>query len=156
MIEKNVEAAIITAIENLGLPNIDIVGLWQPTATGIVKATEKSNSDAALVISIPPKSFDTFGICEVSLEVSMTLTVRVEKDATGSKLLQYVEPINAMLESWNMSEEHDELEALITEDFYPGGIRVNAGSGPTWDPSSKTWSVEFSFTVRGLLQHEHN
>lgn len=67
MIEKNVEAAIIAEIDKLALPELDVVGLWQPTAEGIIKAMERSDSSAVLIVKIPPKSFDTFGVCEVTL-----------------------------------------------------------------------------------------
>ncbi len=156
MIEKNVEAAIMTAIQNLNLPDLDIVGLWQPSATGVVKGTEKSDSTAALVVKIPPKSFDTFGICEVQLEADLVLTVRIEQDSTGEKLVQYVEPINNLLERWNMVTEQEDLEDLETDDFSVGGIHVNGGTGPTFDAQSRCWTVTFSLTIRGLLKHDHD
>ena len=156
MIEKNLEHAIITAIERLELPNLQILGLWQPSATGALKGKQEEDATATLVLKIPPKSFDTFGICEVTMDVDLALSVRVEKDVDGEMLLKYVEPISDLLDRWNMSEEHDELEDLITQDFYPGGVKVNGGTGPIYDSQSKTWTVTYTFTVRGVIQHEHN
>ena len=156
MIEKNVEKKIIDAIEALNIPDLQVVGLWQPSATNIVKGTEQSDAVGALVVKIPPKAFDTFGICEVTMDVQMILTVRVEKDSTGENLVKFVEPITDLLEAWNLDLEGNELEALVTEDFTPGGVQVNAGSGPTFDPQTNSWSVEFSLTIRGLKLHPHN
>lgn len=86
----------------------------------------------------------------------MALTIRVEKDAQGNRLLQYAEPINALLERWNMCEEGDELEGLITDDFYAAGVHIDGGTGPTYDATSHTWSITYSFTIRGLLRHSHD
>lgn len=156
MIEKNVEKKIIDAVKALNIPDLQVTGLWQPSAANIVKGTETSDAAGALVVKIPPKAFDRFGICEVTMDAQMVLTVRAEKDQTGENLVKFAEPITEMLEAWNLDLQGDELEALVTEDFTPGGVQVNSGSGPTYDPQTHSWSVEFSLTIRGLKLHPHN
>ena len=153
MIEKDIEGALVDVFNNMNLNGLKVTGLWQPSAEGVVKGLEKSDSVAGLVVKIPPKSFDTFGICEVQFDIQLVLTVRIEKDKSGSHLMEFVEPINAKLEEWNLVQVGEELDDFKVEGFYPGGVQIQAGSGPDLDRNLTTWTVQWNVTLRGTLEH---
>ena len=152
MIEQDIEKKMIDKINSLGLDGLQVDGLWQPTATGIVKGTEMSNTPAGLIIKVNPKGFSTFGISDVSMSIEMVLTVRIDMCPTGKELIKYCAPISKLLQSWNMIQCGEELdEDFQVEGFNPGGIHVTEGTGPELDRLLKVWTVNFSMTLEGAV-----
>lgn len=153
MVEKDIEEQVITALNNLHIDGLSVTGMWQPTAIDIVKGTEDSVSKAGLMVNVPPMMFDTYGFCEVTLNVNMTLVIRVEKDTNGGYLLEVVKPISDLLQKWNLCERK-ELTDFVTTEFYPGAINVSGGTGPTFDSRNRSFTVTWNLTLRGILNHE--
>lgn len=151
MIEKDIERKIIDRINGLNLNGLSVSGLWQPSATGIVKGTEPSDSPAGLLVKVNPKGFATFGISDVSMTVEMALTVRIDMCPTGEELVSFCEPISKLLQSWNMVQCGAELDDFTVEGFTPGGIHVGSGTGPQLDRQLKVWTVYYSMTLEGAV-----
>lgn len=151
MIEKDIEKNIIDKIKSLGLNGLAIDGLWQPTATGIVKGTEKSAEPAGLLVKVNPMGYDTFGISDVIMDIGLYLTVRIDKCPTGTELVSYCEPISNLLKAWNMVQCGEELTDFVVDGFNPGGIQVNQGTGPDVDRQMKVWTVYYNMTLRGAI-----
>ena len=126
-------------------------GLWQPSATGIVKGSTLTDTPAALLIKIPPRTFDTFGMSDVTMNVRLCLSIRYELCPTGRELLEYTEPIQNIVTEWNMKQTGEELEDFEVDGFFPGGLMVNGGTGPDLDLKNKSWSVEWDITLKGAL-----
>ena len=151
MVEKDIEKKIIDRIEGLHLEGLAVSGLWQPSATGIVKGTERSGAPAGLLVKVNPKGFATFGISEVSMDIALCLTVRIDMCPTGEELAAFCDPISRLLDHWNMVQCGEELEDFTVDGFDPGGIRVNQGTGPELDRQMKVWTVCYGLTLEGSI-----
>lgn len=152
MIEKSLEANIISAIQALNLAGLSVRGMWQPVASGNVAGEEDASSPAALVVRVSPRGFDTFGVSVASFTVTMSLVMRVDLCPTGTAIETFAEPIAALLQKWNLTLNcANDCGLGVDGEFVPGGIQVPSGDGPTFDEESCVWSVIFSFTVRGAV-----
>lgn len=151
MIEKDIEKKIIDRIKGLNLNGLSVNGLWQPSATGIVKGTEHSNDPAGLLVKVNPKGFNTFGISDVSMNIEIALTVRIDMCPTGEELVSFCDPISRLLQRWNMVQCGEELEDFVVDGFNPGGIRVDNGQGPQLDKQMKVWNVFYHMTLEGAV-----
>lgn len=154
MLEKDVEEAIVAAVDGLGLQGLAVRGSWQVVTAGTVKGAEDEGA-AALVVKVSPRSFPTFGICEVDLDVTLALAVRVDLDADGAKLVEYADAIGDLIQGWNLVEAGDELTDLAVPGvFEPGGVQVTCGTGP--ENENGAWTVVQNFTLRGTVPHGNN
>lgn len=151
MIEKDIEKNIIEKIKELNLEGLDIGGLWQPVETGLVKNIESSDSIGGLIIKVNPKGWETYGISTIDMQIQLSLVVRIELDPTGEHLVKYCESISGLLEQWNSVKSNEELTDFVVEGFIPGGVQISQGQGPDYDSNSKTWSVIFTFSLRGSV-----
>lgn len=156
MFEKEIESRIVGAVEALALPGLKVRGAWQDVPEGEVKDVEGSDSPAALFVAASPRQFETFGLPICSMEVQLALVVRIERCPTGAALETYARPILSLLQSWSLGLSCSEDCGFAVEPtadgegFAPGGVQLSTGEGPSHDASSATWSVAFSFTLRGV------
>ena len=149
MIEKSIEANIISAIQALNLTGLTVSGAWQAANEGEVKDTEDS-SPAALAVAVAPRSFETFGFGICSMEVALSLAVRIDLCPTGAALETYVDPIANLLQTWNLTMDRAHPCGMAVEGkFAPGGLQMSGGSGPDLDREAGIWSITFNFTIRG-------
>lgn len=149
MIEKSIEANIISAIQALNLTGLTVSGAWQAANEGEVKDTEDS-SPAALAVAVAPRSFETFGFGICSMEVEISLAVRTDLCPTGAALETYVDPIANLLQTWNLTMDCAHPCGMAVEGkFEPGGLQMSGGSGPDLDREAGVWSITFNFTIRG-------
>lgn len=147
MVEKDIEQRIIKKIKGLGLQDVGVYGLWSDSAS-ILDSRESASSKAFIIVKVPTRGFDTFGICEAQFDIVISVVARIE---TSPDIIALSEPLVRMLTDWNLVQRYDELEDFIVDGFYPGGIQVNQGSGPDIDSASKTWSMTFNITLRGTV-----
>lgn len=153
MLEKDIETKIIEAVEALELPGLWINGGWQVATAGSLKGSEDPRAKAALVVKVGPRTFETFGICMLALDVTITLAVRADLCPRGEELVTYADAVAGLLQDWNLVESGEELTALQVEGtFDPGGVQITGGSGP--DFTEGTWTVQWSLTIRGTIPHE--
>ena len=104
-----------------------------------------------MVVKVPTRGFDTFGICEVQFDIVIVLVARIE---TNPDVVAITQPIVKMLTDWNLVQRYEELSDFMVDGFYPGGIQVNQSSGPDIDGSNKTWSITFNIALRGTVDCE--
>ena len=64
MVEKDIEKRIIDKINGLGIKDMGVYGLWQD-GNMMLNNKELPNQKAILVVKVPTRGFDSFGICEV-------------------------------------------------------------------------------------------
>lgn len=150
MVEKDIEKRIIDKINGLGIKDMGVYGLWQDGNT-MLNNKELPNQKAILVVKVPTRGFDSFGICEVQFDINISLVVRLEMCPDGMPIEQIVEPIMKMLTDWNLVQRYEELEDFMVDGFYPGGIQVNQGQGPDIDTKANTWSTTFNLVLRGTV-----
>lgn len=150
MVEKDIEKRIIDKIKGLGIEDIGVYGLWQDCGE-LAYNKELPNRKAIVVVKVPTRGFDTFGICEVQFDITVSVVVRLEMCPSGKELSEIVQPMVKMFSDWNLVERYDELSDFTVNDFYPAGIQVNQGSGPDVDRASSTWSMTFNMILKGTV-----
>ena len=152
MLEKSIEANIISAIEALNLTGLDIKGAWQAANAGEVKDEEAPAAPATLYVRVGPRSFETFGIGVCSMDVVFSLVIRTDLNPTGTALETYVDPIADLIQSWNNTMNCNNPCGMAVEgEFAPGGLQMVGGSGPEFDREMCIWTVVFNFTLRGTV-----
>lgn len=154
MIEKDLEAKIIAALEALEVSGLVVRGLWNPVAPGDVKGLERSDVPVAAVVRVSPRAYGDYGVPTVTCECAVVLAARVDLDPTGAILSSAAGAISARLAAW-----HDDVcvadgDGLSFEGFMAAGFMVTGGSGPTFDETAGAWAVTFNFTVSGTLVAE--
>lgn len=153
MIEKDIEANIIAAIEALELPGIDIRGAWQTAAAGEVKDTESDSAPAALFVHVGPRSFESYSSPEVTFPVTLSFAIRVDLNPTGVALETYCDPVVRLLHRWNLdiAVHGSGICELDVSGFNTHFIQFTGGDGPTFENDAKIWSVVFNLTVGGVV-----
>lgn len=132
------------------MPDVGVFGLWSDS-TNMLNNKEHSDQKAFVVVKVPTRGFDTFGICEVQFDIVIVLVARIE---ANPDVVAITQPIVKMLTDWNLVQRYDELSDFMVDGFYPGGIQVNQSSGPDIDSSNKTWSITFNIALRGTVDCE--
>ena len=153
MIEKDIEAAIISALEALALDGLEIHGAWQAAAEGEVKGEEKASDPAAVYVRVSPRTFASNALPEVTIDAALSLVVRADLCPTGTALETYCDPIAALLQDWNLAVFADGsgTHGFDVPAFAVGGIQFAGGSGPEYDRTGKAWSVDFNLTISGVV-----
>lgn len=150
LIEQSIEAKLVERIKALGFEGVPVFGVWSPTASGVVKGTE-GDAAAAIVVRVSPRTFDTFGICEATMDVSITLTVRIDLCPTGAEIAEYWGGISDLVAEWNLAATGAELADFAVDGFEPGGVHVTGGEGPVLDGGA--WTVTQDLSLRGTVPH---
>lgn len=150
MIEQDLEQKIVKKIRGLQIPKVSVFGSWGD-ASELVQKTERADQRAFVVVNVPTRGFDDFGICEVSFDIKISVAVRIEMCPTGKELAEVVDPIVKLLTKWNLVEHWEELEDFIVPDFDPAGVQVSQGTGPEIDRNTKIWSNTFNLVLRGTV-----
>ena len=156
MIEKSIEANIISAVQALNLAGLDIRGVWQAANEGEVK-DEEDNSPAALAVIVSPRAFGSNGIPEMTFEVALSLVIRVDMCPTGTAIETYCDPVVRLLQSWNLAlpaGDDEEDEGFAVPGFNPHYIHFTGGNGPTFENEQGVWSVVFNLTIGGVVAPE--
>lgn len=151
MIEKLIEANIVSQVEALNLDRLDVTGLWQPAAVGCVKGEELSSAPAALAVRVSPRAFRVNSISEITMDVVLALVIRTDLCPTGAEIESYAAPIAALCQHWNLA-----LHAGVADDcgfdvegFLPGGIHFAGGTPPAYNRETATWAVAFNLVIHG-------
>lgn len=150
MIERELEEKILGIVRDSNVDGFQVYGLWEICGTGYAKALDNADT-AVVVVKVPSKSFETFGISEVLMTPSVTLAVRVDSDRNGEKALGFAERLSKRLEELNLESSLDNLIPLGTEHFVPGGFKLLPGQGPDFDSQNCTWTYVWEFEVRGTI-----
>lgn len=149
MIEEKLERKIVSKIKSLGIPSSIVYGVWGESSR---LYREKPNARTIIVVKVPTRGFDTFGICEVQFDISISLVVRLDMCKNGSDVTDATYPLVKMMNDWNLVESSSELEDFMVDGFYPGGVQINQGQGPDIDRDSKTFSNTFNIVLRGTVE----
>ena len=152
MIEKNLEAKIIAAVEALGLPGLAVRGAWQAAAAGEVKDEESDSAPAALAVHVGPRSFESYSSPEVTFPVTLMFVIRTDLNPTGTALETYCDPVEGILHQWNLDiDAGRDICELDATGFKTHFIQFAGGEGPTFDNDEKVWSVLFNITIGGVV-----
>lgn len=149
MIEKELESAILARIVDAAPEAVQVSGMWQPSASGVVKGEERSGAMAYAVVAVAPRSHETFATPKADFAVAVSLVVRQELCPDGAALADFTERILSVLEGWQMSLPAMQAD-LAVPGFAPAGLRLDGGN-VEYSDAAHAWTVTQSFTVRGVV-----
>lgn len=149
MIEKDIEKAVIDAIDALGISGLDVSGFWQSVDTGIVKDLERTDLLATLRVIAQPRRYDGFTSPKCEIAISLGLSVLVYRAPDGAALAAITEPILNLLQAWQ--RDITAVKNVFTSSaFVPSGLRLDGGNA-SFDRAALAWTVPMGFTLRGVV-----
>lgn len=150
MIEEEIEKAIVDRIQDMNIDGLYVMGLWQQDINN--KGVEPKNAKGVLAVRVSPCYFETYGLSECIVDVVLGLSIRSDLSPNGEALVQICDPIQKMLIGWNTLTSGEQLEDFDLHDFSAGGLQVNGGTGPEVDQANKTWTISWTFTIKGIIK----
>lgn len=156
MIEQEIEGIIIEKVRAqlaaCGLAeNVQIFGLWQPSAPGDIKAVGDGSKAGAVSVKVKPRSYATFTSKEAEFSVHIDANFRMEMDADGRGYLDRAEKIVALFVGWHKSYANYAADFAIQNKFSPTGFRLDGGDGGL-DVQAGVWTLLQDFTVQGIVK----
>lgn len=126
-------------------------GRWR-SAAELRRGPKLAPEGVEIVVSVSPRSFDTFGIGTCEMDVVITLSIRIDLCPANAALDAYAGPIADLLQEWNRTMDRMTPCGLdVDGEFTPGGLRLTGGTGPDVDEGAGVWSVTYNFTLRGSI-----
>ena len=122
MIEEALEQKIVDKIKGLNIPDSAVYGLWGASAK---MYNESSTKRSIIVVKVPTRGFDTFGICEVQFDIMISLVIRLDKCKSGNDVMNATQPLVQMMNDWNLVKSDGELQDFMVDGFYPAGVQIN-------------------------------
>lgn len=152
LIERELEARVVAAIRAAipaDAPRHVVAGLWQPTAAGTLKGFEDDPSATALIeVATGLGAQETFSSAVVSHAVTVTLYVRLDRDAQGNALLAFAEPVSALFRAWMAATYQRTFDALDGDGLSVDGVGVS-GSLPDIDRDEMVATVTWTLALSG-------
>jgi hypothetical protein len=152
MIEAALEQAALFAIEDLELPNLDADGFWQPSQDGTVKGQERPDASAVLRVVSGLRAFETFSTPVATVDMAITLFVRLETAPTAAALATYAAPLMNLLQAWQSSLAAVK-EDFTVDGFAPAGFRLEGGD-VAYAADRQGWTVSYRFQLKGITTQE--
>lgn len=149
MIEAALEEAALDAIATLGLTNVDADGFWQPAQAGAVKGQERPDAAAVLRVVAGMRAFETFSTPVATVDMALTLFVRIETAPTAAALATYSGPLMEQLQTWQTSLADVKTDFSV-DGFAPSGFRLDGGD-VTYDGARQGWAITQKFTLKGII-----
>lgn len=155
MIEKDIQHAVALALEGLAIDGLTVCGNYLHANAGAVMGAETPDCKMLAEIITAPRSADDYGwMCPVSVRCGLLLTFRADIYPTGAEIAPVLDAIFGIVTEWARATDGTATgdDALETDEFRPGGVRLDGGNGPTWDGEAACWRASFNFTVRGRIK----
>ena len=151
MIEKDLEDRVIAAIRALNVSNLTVLGSWS------MPEDETPETVATLTVTVAPRSYSRFTVCEATFSVSLDIAVSSAIDRDGTIFVAAAGAVSDLLHAWNMNRANEAKTALsIDGDLKVGGIRAGAGEAPYLDRAAGRRTVSFNFEAIGFIEHNTN
>ena len=154
MIEQDLQNRVAAALEALGIDGLVVCGNYIAANAGAVMGEETPDCKMLAEIVTTPRSAEDYGwLCPVSVQVRLFLTFRAEAYPTGAEVAPVLGRVFDLVTAWaRETDGTDGAGALETDEFRPGGVRADGGTGPGFDSAACAWRASFSFTVRGRIK----
>lgn len=109
---------------------------------------EEDTAKTIVAVACGFRQNDAFSLTPITMPLSISILTRVELDTTSEEHDRIVEAIADLLSRWH--KYGDEMsQALTTEKFFAGELRMDGGTARIFDPTKATWSETISFSIRG-------
>lgn len=151
-IEAKAVAAIRDAMKTLPASHA-VVGNWQPTAYGALKAFENRPSIVALVeVATDPPNQPTYSAPEATLSMSVRLAVRAQLDPQGETFAAAADALDGLFRDWMRLTYQTTFTALDADGFSVDGLSVS-GSAPSLDTDEQIASAAWTLDLSGAFAH---
>lgn len=150
---KQLEAAIIAAMETAADGAAKVSGFRQSVANGLVKTSDGDGRPEILVAVQSPTS-QSYGSPVIEFEASVSVRLEWSDDPTIAKFDEIAAVVERMLHRWNANGHIEQMSAaLTTENFRADGFKL-AGGGDNIDASGEnpTISTVQNFAVMGVYK----
>lgn len=152
MIEQKLETKLVAAIAALGVEGLDVRGMWNPVAAGLVKGAETDASvPAAAVVRVSPRAYDAVSFPTAGFACSVALVVRTDLDPTGGIMVTAAASLSGLLARLHRTVAHGEDCGLDVTGLNVAAFHLTGGSGPDFNREAATWAVNYNFTVVGVV-----
>lgn len=152
MIEQDLETKLVAGIAALGIVGLEVRGMWNPVAAGLVKGEETdASAPAAAVVRVSPRSYDDVSFPTATFACSVALAVRCDLDPTGSTMATAAGSLGGYLARLHRAVARGANTELDVTGLEVAAFHLTGGAGPDFDRASATWSVTYSFTVVGVV-----
>lgn len=151
-IVKQLEAAIIAAMEAAVDGAARVSGFRQSVAEGFVKSSDGDGRPEVLV-AVSPASSPNYASPVVEFEVNVSVRLEWSDDPTIQSFDEIAALVEYQLHRWNRRENIAAMSsALTTDNFRADGFRLGGGSDTVDAPSDRaTISTVFNFAVMGVF-----
>jgi hypothetical protein len=146
-LEKSLEALIVAAIAAAESSDIQVLGWWQPVATGVVK----NQAASSILVTVLPRSNESFGSKIVSLSGRIDIISNGADDPTGANMPEYSGPVFNLLEAWNADQQAMETALAVSGKFSPGGFMFSGGGDADYDDQQGCWFSTVTFQIKGVI-----
>lgn len=158
MIEQALEAKVlaeikhaIEAFDDKLQISVEYIGARQPAAAGYVKAEKDSSADVFIAVAMGFRAHDAFSLPTINISGAVTISTRIEKNKNGAAH-EDIMNILAKLFSAYHSDVDSFSETFSDPEFYATELRLDGGSGKSFDSARSAWTESFNFTVRGAIK----
>ena len=149
LVEKRIMEKLDAALKAANVEGVEVVGAWQPSAAGTVKATE-SAALGYLTVKVNPREYDGYLTKGCALSCTVELDVRAESDANGASYLAITDALADVLFHWHDAVENVVADFSDIDGFDPVGFRLDGGEVGV-DKTAAVWTYLHNFTLRGVI-----
>lgn len=116
-----------------------------------LKAVERTEADALVVVKASPRSYSTATIPTCLIPVTVNVLIRADKDWNGANYISVSDQILGLFQSWQrcLDDAHETFE--ISGTFAVSGYQLGDGNF-TFGRDSVTWQYTHAMTIYGVVQ----
>lgn len=152
MIEQDLESRIVAVVKALGVSGLEVRGLWNPVAAGLVKGEETDASvPAAAVVRVSPRAYDAVSFPTATFDCAISLVVRTDLDPGGTLMALAAASLCGLLARLHRTVAHGQDCGLDVAGLDVAAFHLTGGTGPLFDRAAATWTVTYNFTVVGVV-----
>lgn len=147
ILEAQIEQNILSSIESIDeLSSYQIVTSRQ--VGDQIADIEEANTSGVIAIASGFRANDQFSLSPITINFTITVATRVETDSTSEIHEKAIEAIADKLSYWH-KYGNQMSQALSTQKVLVGELRMDGGTGRTYDKVNSIWSESISFSLRG-------
>jgi len=148
MIERQLEAAFAERLRSMPeMADAYVVSSREPAPRGETKSEGDARA-SVVAVACGFRQNDAFSLSPVTMQMSVSVVTRAEMDPTSGKHDAAVEAVADLLSRWHKYGE-EMSEALTTDKFLAGELRMEGGTPRVYDSAAGAWSETLTFAVRG-------
>lgn len=152
LIEQKLEEIFVSQLSAMSaLADAEIIASRSPAAAGYVKGEADTAAKQIVAVGFGLRQHDDFTLPTVNIEGSVSVSTRAEMCPTGVEHEEALEAIAEKLTAWHYDGGAFSSVFSISGRFFAAELRMDGGTGKTYDAQRAAWTESVSFTVRGTI-----